>query len=221
MQPRFHASQVIFVQLADAVDDLRFASRIIYVSEGAELWIGAPTLREDEDAEVLIDPGTEVILEILRPDGIRRFPAFIRKRIPGTPSTLVVDWPRDVERIQRRNDVRVEVALPVELETVGRFPGLPPRIATTTVDLSAGGIRVITPESLPSDVQVRVRLKLPDRDPLLAHGTVLRGRAIDESATEKRYWAAIRFTAIDERDRQEIARAVFNIQRDALRKGHS
>lgn len=219
MQSLFSASQVIFIQFTSSDENQRYPSRIVKVTEGEDLWIGAPTHRGHEGAEIIVDPGTTLILEVLRSDGIRRFPTIARKRIPGDPSILVVDWPQDIERIQRRNDVRVEAAIPVDLELLGRVSALSRRIEAQTIDVSAGGIRVLTTERIPSEVQIRVRIKLPDQSPVVAFGQVLRVHGVDELTEDKRFWAAIRFTAIDERDRQEIARAVFNIQRERLRKG--
>lgn len=222
MQNPFRASQVIFIQLVESEEDRRYASRIIYVSEGHELWVGAPMAREEgaaTETELLLEPDTPLILEVLLPDGIRRFPSVLRRRIAGTPSTLVVDWPKDIERIQRRNDVRVGVSLPVVLEPLARVENLARRIEATTSDLSAGGLRVVTTEPLPANLAVRVRLQMPDKQEIVAHGQVLRGQPIDEEGDRARYWAGIRFTAIDERDRREITQAVFDIQREMLRRG--
>lgn len=216
MQPLFRASQVIFLQLTDPEDDSRYASKIVFVSDGNELWIGAP-FRDEQEVE--IEPGTPVILEVLLPDGIRRFPSEMRRRIAGNPATLVVSWPQDIERIQRRNDVRVEATIPVDLEPLARVADLPRRIEAVTMDLSAGGMRVVTADLLPSNLQVRLRIHLPDSEALLAHGVVLRGELIDEPGDRRRFWAAIRFTAIDERDRRDITKLVFDIQRELLRRG--
>lgn len=217
MSHPFRASQVIFVQLPESEEDQRYASRIVHVAEGRELWIGA--LNQDGEA-VEVEPGTPVVLEVLLPDGIRRFPSVMQRKIHGSPPNLVVGWPRDIERIQRRNDVRVEVSVPVQLEPIGRIENVARRIDTTTIDLSAGGLRVVVSDALPEDIQIKLRLSIPGREPVLAHGNVLRCQEIDEPTTTRRFWAAIRFTLIDEFDRREITRYVFDIQRELLRRAN-
>ena len=152
------------------------------------------------------------------PGVIRRFPATVRRYIPGNPAMLVVDWPQDSERIQRRNDVRVDVSLPVVLEPLQRSPGVPRQIETDTMDLSAGGMRVVIQDRIPDGLKVRVRLKLGTGQ-LVLDGVVVRVHPIDQGFDRPRFWAGIQFTSLHPRDQQEIGRAVFNIQREQLRKG--
>lgn len=218
MQTQFLPTQEILIQLPEGPEDQRFTSRILEVSEGMELSISAPAGKDGAEANLPIATGSTLILEVPRPDGIRRFSAAVRKRLPGSPAMLVMEWPQDVERIQRRNDVRVDIAVPVELEPLQRMPGVPRRIDTKTMDLSAGGLRAVVQDRLPSNLPVRIRLKL-DSGLLLVEGIVLRVHSIDQAVDGQKFWAAIQFTTVNQRDRQEIARAVFNIQREQLRKG--
>src|SRR5690606_21559506 len=76
----------------------------------------------------------------------------------------------EVERIQRREFVRVEAFLDVTVRGVDEPVGG----ETKTADVSGAGIQIQDKWNLPLGLDVRVELQLPDGPPLRALGRVVR-----------------------------------------------
>jgi hypothetical protein len=111
---------------------------------------------------------------------------------------------KDIERVQRRQERRVEIELPASL-VVPDAPGPMVSVLGRTVNVSGGGCRIATDEPLPGSEPL-VTLALADHgDPVIAQATVL-GSEHRGSTWEYR----LRFTAIDNDDRvrlEELAAA--------------
>src|SRR5688500_10179252 len=113
MRINFYPMQAIAVQPPWAGEDIWYPSLVLDYEEGKVLSIGAPLSQRQE---VLIPPGTRIRLQLALPDGLRRFTAVVRQRHSpaGSPISLELTWPEDYQRIQRRDNVRVDATLRVE-----------------------------------------------------------------------------------------------------------
>src|SRR5690606_24876532 len=96
MRINFYPMQAIAVQPPWAGEDVWYPSVVLDYAEGKSLQIGAPLSRRQE---VLIPPGTRVRLQLALPDGLRRFSAVVRDRLPTSPPSLELTWPEDFQRI--------------------------------------------------------------------------------------------------------------------------
>ena len=112
--------------------------------------------------------GHDVAVEITSGRGIYRYGGKLSGQQEGT---LTISLTGDVERIQRREFVRIPAHLDVTVRGVDEAIGG----ETTTIDVSGAGIQVNDKWNMPLGIDVRVELKLPgDGPPLKALGRVVR-----------------------------------------------
>jgi c-di-GMP-binding flagellar brake protein YcgR len=125
----------------------------------------ALNVKDERVARVL---GHDMAVEITHARGIYRFGGKLSTHREGT---LTITLNGDVERIQRREFVRVPAFLEVTVRGVDEDVGGD----TTTLDVSGAGIQINDPWNLPLGIDVRVELKLPgEGPPLKALGRVVR-----------------------------------------------
>lgn len=151
--------------------------------------------------------GHELAVEITSGRGIHRYSGTLSAQDKGV---LTVTLSGDVERIQRREFVRVAAHLDVTVHAVDSDLGG----ETTTLDVSGSGIRITDKWHLPLGLDVRVELKLPDGPPLSMLGRVVRlGAAEDEKG--------IRFDGVARADEDRLMRYIRDREVQALRASRS
>jgi c-di-GMP-binding flagellar brake protein YcgR len=211
--------QPILLEVPEGDNTGTYPSLVLDFTEGESLIVGVPLER---GREVRIGPETPVNVQIVRPDGMYVMPSRVLQRDARAPA-LLLGWPARQDRVQRRNHVRVDVMVQVDVwirATEGTKVGEEARrIGAVSIDLSAGGVRLALPEPLEVDTQVRVQLRLPDGEAANVEARVLRIGETAEAKPSARHWAAVEFVGMLESVRKEITRYVFDIQRDQLRKG--
>lgn len=189
-----------------------YPSRVVALSEGREIVVYAP---HHEGAEVELATGDGLLMEVSLPQGIFRYSTRIRGRQPVSPPRLVLEWPEPVERIQRRDDVRVEVELPVEV--TAHVEGRRLTFSCVTSDLSAGGVRLVAPEELPADTPVLLKIRGAPKLEVALDGRVLRSGAIAGPPGLSSVWLGVQFRGVSEADRKHLTKFVFDVQRERLR----
>ncbi len=122
-----------------------------------------------------------------------------------------------VERIQRREYVRVQANLPVELtlsSPVGDGPV--PAIAhffARTLELSAGGMAIQHKESIPLGSLFDIRLTLPgNSSPLEFSAKVVRSSIFRDAFNEKMHRYGMMFLHVPEGHRSRLVKFVFDVQ---------
>jgi hypothetical protein len=105
---------------------------------------------------------------------------------------------------ERREFFRVMVRLPVSCAAVGK-DGRTTLMVVRSVDLSAGGVKVVTEHSLVPGNRVRVIFRVDDETTARLDATVLRVEFIDDGL--RRY--AIDFDPVDRSVEQRLMRAVY------------
>lgn len=193
-----------------------YPSRVLDFEEGREIRVAAPMLRGDE---VPVGPGTVLDVRSTHPEGVHVFEATVLRRAAEPDPALVISWPESAHRVQRRDSVRVETRVPVEVRTAP--PGGPVReLAGTTLDLSEGGMRAAVPEPVEAGTELAARLHLSgDGPPVECAGRAVRGGETGDAAPEGRFWTAVEFTSVAPEARLELTRFVFGVQREQLRGG--
>ena len=111
--------------------------------------------------------GQDWAVEATSGRGIFRYPGRLTADRNGS---LSIALSGEVERIQRREFVRVDAFLDVTVRGVDEHVGGD----TKTVDVSGSGIQIQDKWELPLGIDVRVELKLPEGPPLRALGRVVR-----------------------------------------------
>lgn len=120
-------------------------------------------------------------------------------------------FPEEIKRIQRRRDVRLPVLLNVFYAEVPEGDASPVFKETKALDLSAGGLRLVTEEAYPPGTQLIVKFRLPVRNNFIE--TVTRARVIRQEPVvfEKRrlYHLGIEFLDLPQSQKDKIFSYIF------------
>lgn len=216
MRIQFRPMQPISIRV-NPDGEVWYPSVVDDFAEGEWVSVGVPM---SGGGEVPVRPGATIHIQLARPDGLRRFTAAVRERRGGAGSapTLVLDWPREMEKIQRRDDVRVDAAYPARIRVLGVEAGKLEPLSGMTSDLSAGGTQVRMPALVPNLAPIELTLQLPTGERTCG-ARVVRGGELTQAKGELRYWLALAFTDVEPAVRREITRLVFDLQRELLRRG--
>lgn len=160
----------------------------------------ALAVKDDRIARTI---GGDWAVEATSGRGIFRYPGTLKADRNGS---LAIALTGEVERIQRREFVRVEAFLDVTVRGVEEPVGG----ATTTADISGSGIQIQDKWNLPLGIDVRVELQLPEGPPLRALGRVVRAGSEPE---EK----GIRLDGIARADEDRLMRYIRDREVQALR----
>ena len=156
---------------------------------------------KDERVSRLV--GHEIAVEITSGRGIHRYTGTLKGERSGV---LTIGLSGDIERIQRREFVRVAAHLDVTIQGVDEDVGG----ETTTLDVSGSGMRIADKFNLPLGIDVRIELALPDGPPLTALGRVVRvGSDVDQKG--------IRFDSVSRTDEDRLMRYIRDREVKALR----
>lgn len=158
--------------------------------------------------------GTKVRLTFWDEAAAYSFEGKIMQRIAVPIPMLVLELPDSVVKVQRRNYVRVPALYPVSFRSVTK-KGLSDLQKGMMLDLSGGGLRFLTKEPVENKSLLYVFLTLPKGD-LQTPVRVCRAEKIEDS---KNYRVSVEFHDISERERDQIIRCVFDIQRSMRKRG--
>jgi hypothetical protein len=147
--------------------------------------------------------GHEIAVEITSGRGIHRYTGTLSSERSGS---LKIALSGDVERIQRREFVRVAAHLDVTIQGIDQDVGG----ETTTLDVSGSGMRIADKFELPMGIDVRIVLALPDGPPLTALGRVVR---VGSESDQK----GVRFDSVSRADEDRLMRYIRDREVKALR----
>jgi hypothetical protein len=150
--------------------------------------------------------GHDIAVELSSGRGIYRHSGSLKADREGT---LTIELSGEVERIQRREFVRVDAHVAVTVRGVDEPLGG----ETSTLDVSGGGIRISDPWELPLGLDVRVELSLPGGDAVHALGRVVRAAAEGEKG--------ISFDDLARPDEDRLIRYIRERERQAMRAARS
>ena len=207
--------QALSLRIAGDGAEEWYASLVLDFVEGEELLIGVPMSR---GREVAIRSGTPVILELALPGGLRRMTTRVRGRSLGGPPSISLDWPEDQERVQRRNDVRVDAMFPVEVRRILPAGVRAEPLRGLVADISAGGAQILLSSPLQVGETVELTMRLPGVGERQCSARVIReGLGIIRTASHPR-WAGVMFTDLGPSLRREVTKLAFDIERERRRK---
>ncbi|BAD40471.1 conserved hypothetical protein related to flagellar biosynthesis [Symbiobacterium thermophilum IAM 14863] len=170
-------------------------------------------------------PGDEVMVEYVYNGERVGFAAQVLQRVTEETPALILTrpGPGDIRRQQLRNFVRLDISLPIEYAPGGRKAGEeePELLPGRTVNISGGGALIVTGESYPPGTRLDLVLHLPDRV-IPVEAEVVRHvpvAVVPGSGDPVQTRLGVRFTQIEERDREQIIRFIFAEHRRRRRKG--
>lgn len=161
-------------------------------------------LRRGEQVEVIYNQGNDIY----------KFYTVVTDRKVDRIPLIVLAYPKEVFKIQRRKFVRVPIVLNVEYskeetEKTGKT------LKAIMVDLSGGGMRIKLNED------VRIGDKIVSHLPLGSDKVQIKGEVvrIEKDIDNKRNICGINFMDLSERDREKLIRFIFQVMRDQMKKG--
>jgi len=146
------------------------------------------------------------------PTALYTFTTRVVKHVSHPSLQLVIEYPSEVVRCQRRRHVRIEVLIPATVE----LPDSPDEcLEGHVVDFSAGGAKLIMKKTCEPDTVIK--LTLLQAPHLQTEARVLRVGPVEE---KRGHWEwAVKFIGLTEQERDELAKFIFAKQREMRRKG--
>ena len=183
--------------------------------EGGGLTVAQPMYG---GATVPLLVGEEVLLEFI--DGGERlvFPTRVLGRATEVVPILSLSLPApgSIRRHQQRDFVRLDSNLPLRYAPVPEKDADPPVFHKgRTMDISGSGAQIITHEVYPIGTKLQLVLELPGGAVPLEVEVV----RMAHHPAPREFWLGVRFTGVDERDRERIVRYIFSEQRFRRQKG--
>lgn len=188
----------------------KYRTRIEEVGERI-LAVGAPF---DHGEVVPLREGTKVKLTFWDEAAAYSFEGKIMQRIAVPIPMFILELPDSVDKVQRRNFVRVPAFYPTAFRSVTK-EGLSDLQKGTMLDISGGGMRFLTKDRVENQSLLYVHITLPKGE-LKTPVRVCRVENMDDS---KHYRVSVEFHDISERERDQIIHCVFDIQRALRKKG--
>lgn len=164
-----------------------------------------------------------VYLSYTRPDAVYGIQGTIKRIITEPIALIQVHLVGQVERIQRREYVRVQAILPVVMTLNSTVEeGLSPsitKIITKTTDLSAGGMAFHHKAVIPHGTLFDVQLNLPGNSTALKLlGKVVRDSVFRDAYNEKMHRYGLMFLSVPEGMRSRLVKYIFDAQLKHMRR---
>jgi c-di-GMP-binding flagellar brake protein YcgR len=164
-----------------------------------------------------------VYLSYTRTDAVYGIQGIVKRTVTEPMALIQVHLVGQVERIQRREYVRVQAILPVEMilsSTVeeGLAPSIT-KISTKTIDLSAGGMAIHHKAVIPHGTLFDVQLNLPgSSSSLRLLAKVVRDSVFRDAYNEKMHRYGLMFLSVPEGTRSRLVKYVFDAQLKHMRR---
>lgn len=204
--------QVVELAVSEGEYQGRYRTRIEEVGEKI-LSVGAPY---EHGKVVPLREGTKMTITFWDKIAAYSFEAEIIQRTAVPFPVFVLEFFDSIQKVQRRNFVRVSVVYPITFQMVNQ-EGLSKIYEGTMLDLSGGGMRFTTKELVENNSLHYVQLALPNVD-LQSFVRVCLVEVIEDSKP-KLYSVSVEYQDFSERERDQIIRFVFDKQRDMRQKG--
>lgn len=140
---------------------------------------------------------------------------LLERRLHPIP-VWVVSQPTDITKIQQRAFVRVDATVPVKV--MARDDSEDSLLLSlTTKDISGGGLRLISKQTINLGVYLTLRIELPEFGTIETPAEVVR---VDKPDNERDlYWIGVRYIKLPENLRNKIIKFVFKKQLEYRQKG--
>lgn len=190
-----------------------YLSKIEDIDEKENLYIGIPI---DKGKMITVSKGEDIIINCVKKDGVYNFTEPVIGRVAKPFPYFIIKTPKKINRIQRRNYVRILVNLLVDFfilnedHTEGKG---------VSINLSGGGIKLmlLKPIDIESNLEVSFTLTNGIRCKNII-GEIVR-EDIEENENGKRYYYSIEFLEVEDKMRDDIISYLFDIQRERMKKG--
>lgn len=155
-----------------------------------------------------LEPHIRFGVEVFRPSGMVQFQAGSATPVEEGSDSLLLRMPEKVEIVQRRRFARAPFSGDVTYQLVQDGKPLPSSGTGIAVDLSAGGIKMITPTPLRQEQEILISFQTPDRR---THRGIA-ARVVRAQPQAGQYVVACRFEALGEAQEAALVQAIFRMQ---------
>jgi c-di-GMP-binding flagellar brake protein YcgR len=179
-------------------------------------------VREPDAGHVLrsgLAEGRPVRISAEWPHGIETYSSRVIRHEAGPEPVLVLEWPTEVQRLNRRDAVRVHLRIPVDLTFSTAAEPAVQVVAGLTADVSETGMRLVVPRPIPAGTVLSVRLHLGELARQLCGGEVVRCDSPRVPGGAAVHWVAVRFENMSTSLRGRLRRCLWDVQRDLCRRG--
>jgi c-di-GMP-binding flagellar brake protein YcgR len=153
------------------------------------------------------------------PHGIETYSSRVLRHESEPEQALVLEWPTQVQRLNRRDAVRVHMRIPVDLTFSTESDPAVQVVAGLTADVSETGMRLVVPRPIPAGTVLSVRLHLGELARQLCGGEVMRCDSPRVPGGAAVHWVAVRFENMSTSLRGRLRRCLWDVQRDLCRRG--
>lgn len=171
------------------------------------------TLPMEKGRIIPLRVGTAVRINITEKDGVYSFTENIIKRVTTPYAHFIINYPKKIERVQRRNYVRMLLNVPVEMVTEDEVVH-----RGVSIDVSGGGMLIaFAKKEFTLNTNVTLRFKLTNgNDYCGIKGVIKREREFEpvDGVPNSKKGYGIDFTEIDQKKREEIISYLFELQRE-------
>ncbi len=201
--------------------------------------LGAP-LDSEKGYYLSLRGGTKLRISFPKKDAIYQFNTVVRDSRTGRLPILIVDKPKELLRFQRREFVRLDDVIPViykvtvpedmnikyklidKSEIDKKSPSEEERfLSGFTKNISGNGMLILVKKDVAKIGNIlEISFKLPGRSKVFnVIGEIVRIASEVKTELPDEVGVGIRFLKINERDRTEIIRYIFDKQREIIKKG--
>jgi len=171
---------------------------------------------DDKRRPVLPQPGTKLLGRIIVDKCVYRFFAVYQERKADPIPVWYISRPNILERWQRRQFVRIEAKLPVQVQIINEEGQLGETLDTLTVDVSGNGLCFVHQQMVPIGSRVILNMKqLPKIGDLQVTAAV--ARCIPKDLEKQRiYYIGVEFKDMEKVVQNKFIHFIFELQRKHL-----
>ncbi len=210
----------ILIEVKSGLFRGNYLSNISKVIKNQELYIEIP--KDKEGKEVGFWPKTLLFMSFFRenePGAIYEFSEPIVRVEQGVRNTIVINFPKEIERIQRRSYVRVDIRMPFRWQKISPEDNetVSPVVKEGFImDISGGGVFLRTCEKMEKDQLVMTNFQLNEEEFDVKARIV---RVIPKQRGKSfMYKYGVLFEDMMDMVRRKVIGYVFEVERNNIRK---
>lgn len=197
-----------------------YLSRIEDMKDNKEIMIGLPL---EKGTIVPLRTGSLVNINLTKQDGVYTFAGRIMKRELKPYPYFVIEYPKNIKRIQRRNYVRIPINLVIMYKNLGTGGKVNlaeiPEEKGVTVNLSGGGMSFLSIKDMEMESILNITFSLPSGVVYKDIKSKIKRKEKVGQNEKTRLSYGIEFLEMDEKMRDLIIVYLFELQRERQSKG--
>lgn len=215
--PELQVNARIEIEVEDAEYAGKYFSRIMDINR-KELRIMSPAV---QGVAIPLRVNTPVRISYVGERAMYSFKTVIKQRFNDALAGFVVTIPDQVDRVQRRNYVRLEVQIHfryriLQEEHILDIELNPEEFSSSyIVDISGGGVRFYSDQSIPEKSLLEMQIGIEGIETEILLGRVVRSRERVEGGFE----IGVAFDSLSALTQDQIISWIFNKQRELRRMG--